>query len=213
MTSVRSRDMNACDVGSAPTSSSAIPHPSARTRSTVRSSSAGLGASARSVISSTIRRSPGAASMITSRSVKAAFSMTSGSTLTKTVSGSRSPSSLAPRIAAARHASSSSASRPQRRAAPKSANGLSIGPTGPRASASYATTLPVARDAPVCLIAVRVPEATPRCASRGGRSGDHIVARAFPTGGGPPSHLPRRDAKRPVGPAPSQGETCLRRTP
>ena len=52
--------MKASDSDSAPTSSSATPQPSSRIRSTVRSSSAGRRASARSVISTTTRSCPAA---------------------------------------------------------------------------------------------------------------------------------------------------------
>ena len=144
-TSGRSSGMNASEAVSAPTSSSATPQPRSRTRWTVRSSSAGRSASARSVISTTTRSRAGALSAIASRSSSGAESSTSGSTLTKRPSGATRWCSTAPRKAAARQASSSSASSPASRAAPKSANGLCRGPSGPRASASKAATRPESR--------------------------------------------------------------------
>src|SRR3712207_2044542 len=75
-TSGRSSGMNASDIASAPTSSTATPQPTERTRSTVRSSSAGRVASARSVISRTTRSPPGAARAMSSRSSSGARSST-----------------------------------------------------------------------------------------------------------------------------------------
>ncbi len=94
-TSGRSSGMNARDIASAPTSSRARPQPISRIRCTVCSSSAGRAAMARSVISTTTRSWLGADSAMASRSASGALSSTSGSTLTKTVSGASSPCSTA----------------------------------------------------------------------------------------------------------------------
>ena len=71
---------------------------------------------------------------------------TLGSTLMNSDSCEPRLASMAPRTAAARQAHSSSVRRPARRAAEKSATGLSRGESfGPRASASKATTSPERR--------------------------------------------------------------------
>jgi hypothetical protein len=150
MTSGRSSGMKARDRSSAPMSSSAIFQPSERTRSTVRRSSAGRAASARSVISRTTWMRSDEPCAMASRSSSGATSSTSGSTLTNTDNGATTSCSTAARSAARRHSSSSSPRRPTRRAAANSRSGRSSGPCGPRARASYATTAPLSRSTMGC---------------------------------------------------------------